>query len=56
MDSLTPNARRTALQNRYGAAGLPAEGPWNDVIATMLDHRSVRGYKPDRSRTARSRR
>ena len=22
-------------------------GPWNEVIAAMLDHRSVRGYKPD---------
>jgi len=21
--------------------------PWNDVVAAMLDHRSVRGYKPD---------
>lgn len=35
-----------ALARRYGAA-MPAKGPWNDTIALMLDHRSVRGYKPD---------
>jgi nitroreductase len=53
MDSLTPatGSQREALLRRYGASGLPAlpdhGGPWNEVIATMLDHRSVRGYKPD---------
>ncbi len=49
MDSLAPalDAQKEALQRRYGAAGMPASGPWNEVIATMLDHRSVRGYKPD---------
>jgi len=36
-----------ALARRYGAQAIPAAGPWNEVIATMLDHRSVRGYKPD---------
>lgn len=35
-----------ALARRYGAA-LPGKGPWNDVIALMLDHRSVRGFKTD---------
>ena len=50
MDSLTP---ATAVREerrwlrRYGADALPAAGPWNEMIATMLDHRSVRGYKPD---------
>ena len=49
MDSLTrptttPGRRRWA--RRYGAAAPPA-GPWNDTIATMLDHRSVRGYQSD---------
>lgn len=35
-----------ALAKRYGAA-TPGKGPWNDVIALMLDHRSVRGFKTD---------
>jgi nitroreductase len=49
MDSLTPDTspQKAALLRRYGASGVPAVGPWNDVIASMLDHRSVRGYKPD---------
>ena len=49
MDSITPvnSAQKEALVRRYGAASVPPTGPWNDVIATMLDHRSVRGYKPD---------
>jgi nitroreductase len=49
MDSLAPalDAQKDALQRRYGAAGMPATGPWNEVISTLLDHRSVRGYKPD---------
>lgn len=40
------DAQGEALAKRYGAA-LPARGPWNDTIAVMLEHRSVRGYKPD---------
>lgn len=40
-------ARRRALALRYGAGSVPAAGPWNAVIASLLDHRSVRGYKPD---------
>ena len=46
-----------ATENQHTAAALLAaryqsgielpSGPWNDVIATMLDHRSVRAYKPD---------
>ena len=49
MDSLAPalDAQKDSLQRRYGATGVPTSGPWNEVIATMLDHRSVRGYKPD---------
>ena len=41
-------ARSAALLARYGAeaAPLPA-GPWNEVIASLLQHRSVRAYKPD---------
>lgn len=47
MDSLTPSTDKTAaLARRYGAA-VPKAGPWNEVIASLLSHRSVRGYKPD---------
>jgi nitroreductase len=50
MDALTPAgsaAKTEALARRYGADALPQAGPWNETIASMLDHRSVRGYKPD---------
>jgi nitroreductase len=53
MDSLTPPAsdgaapdKTEALRRRYGA-NLPATGPWNDVIASLLEHRSVRAYRSD---------
>jgi nitroreductase len=48
MDSLTTPAldKTDALRRRYGA-NLPPTGPWNDVIASLLEHRSVRAYKPD---------
>jgi nitroreductase len=44
---LPASGQKEALQRRYGADALPPPGPWNEVIATLLDHRSVRGYKPD---------
>jgi nitroreductase len=53
MDSLTPasSSQKEALLRRYGASGVPVlpdrGGPWNETIASMLDHRSVRGYRPD---------
>ncbi len=49
MDSLSPSTppKADALARRYGADALPAAGPWNETIAVMLDHRSVRGYRPD---------
>jgi nitroreductase len=40
-------SQAAALALRYGAGGEPAHGPWNDVIATLLSHRSVRGFRPD---------
>jgi nitroreductase len=49
MDALTPietDAQQAALARRYGAV-LPPPGPWNETIASLLNHRSVRGYKPD---------
>jgi nitroreductase len=41
-------AREAALVARYGteAPPLPA-GPWNEVIACLLQHRTVRAYRPD---------
>lgn len=43
---VTVDPKISALAARYGAA-LPAAGPWNDTIARLLSHRSVRGYRPD---------
>jgi nitroreductase len=34
------------LARRYGAA-IPLAGPWNETIASLLDHRSVRGFLSD---------
>ena len=39
--------QQDALAARYGAAALPPAGPWNDVIAALMAHRSVRAYRPD---------
>ena len=35
------------LAARYGAGAIPPAGPWNDTIAALLRHRSIRGYKSD---------
>lgn len=40
-------SKAAALAARYGADAMPAAGPWNDTIATLLDHRSIRGYRSD---------
>lgn len=49
MDSVQPNilSAADALALRYGAEGAPPAGPWNDHIALLLSHRSVRAYRPD---------
>ena len=36
-----------ALALRYGAEASPAAGPWNEHIALLLSHRSIRGYRSD---------
>jgi nitroreductase len=36
-----------ALALRYGAEAAPPHGPWNEHIALLLSHRSIRGYRPD---------
>ena len=47
MNDMSP--RHAAFLARYGAEApsLPA-GPWNDVIASLVQHRSVRAYRPDK--------
>jgi len=45
MQKLEPKA--AALAERYGQEAVPSAGPWNDVIASLLSHRSVRGYLSD---------
>lgn len=45
MQKIEPKA--AALTERYGSDAVPAAGPWNDVIASLLSHRSVRGYLTD---------
>ena len=42
-----PAGKSEALAARYGRDSLPAAGPWNDHIASLLSHRSVRSYRPD---------
>lgn len=45
---MTKLSQDAALKLRYGAKeAIAAKGPWNDALALMLDHRSVRGYKSD---------
>lgn len=41
------SAKITALQARYGTDALPAAGPWNNTLALLLSHRSVRSYRTD---------
>jgi nitroreductase len=42
------SARRTAaLAARYGRAAVLPASPWNDTIARLLDHRSVRAFLPE---------
>jgi nitroreductase len=43
----TAVAAADALTLRYGADASPTAGPWNEHIALLLSHRSIRGYRPD---------
>ena len=49
MDVSQPSALSSAdaLALRYGIEASPVAGPWNEHIALMLSHRSIRGYRPD---------
>lgn len=47
MDGTQMPAARAALTARYGAGAEPKAGPWNETIASLLAHRSVRGFRGD---------
>jgi nitroreductase len=36
-----------ALALRYGTKAAPPAGPWNEHLALLLSHRSIRGYRAD---------
>ncbi|BBK31582.1 nitroreductase [Stella humosa] len=48
MDAIpgTLPGKNAALAARYGDDAAPAAGPWNETIAQLLQHRSVRAYLP----------
>jgi nitroreductase len=46
--STTAETTADLLSARYGAVDPPQPGPSNDVICTLLNHRSVRAFLPDR--------
>ena len=43
-DEANQTSQHDALAARYGEAAVPAAGPWNETIALLLSHRSIRGY------------
>lgn len=49
MNAIDPpiSAQSHALAARYGTETQSSRLPWNDVITSLLQHRSVRGYRPD---------
>ncbi len=47
MDGHQTPAAQAAMTLRYGAGAEPKAGPWNDALALLLSHRSVRGFLPD---------
>jgi nitroreductase len=49
MNAIDPpvTAQSHALAARYGTEIAPSHLPWNDVISSLMQHRSVRGYKTD---------
>jgi len=47
MDGNQLPAAMAALTARYGGGAEPKAGPWNDTLALLLSHRSVRGFRPD---------
>lgn len=48
MDGTQMPAAAAAMTARYGAGAEPKAGPWNDTLALLLAHRSVRSFKTDK--------
>src|ERR1700755_394386 len=44
-DEATLQLARELLHARYRAGDVPGVSAWNDVLATLLSHRSVRSYQ-----------
>lgn len=47
MDGHQTPAAAAAMTLRYGAGAEPEARLWNDTLAVLLSHRSVRGFRPD---------
>ncbi len=47
MAPMTPPSPTNLLQDRYGSSPFNPEQRWNDTLAVLLAHRSVRAYLPD---------
>lgn len=47
MDGHQTPAAIAAMTARYGAGAEPKTGPWNDTLALLMSHRSVRSFVPD---------
>jgi nitroreductase len=47
MDGTRMPAATAALEARYGPGAGPPPRPWNETLALLLAHRSVRGFRPD---------
>jgi nitroreductase len=47
MDGNQMPAAAAAMTARYGAGAEPKAGPWNETLAVLMAHRSVRGFKTD---------
>lgn len=47
MDGTQMPAATAALAARYGTGAEPKAGPWNETLALLLSHRSVRGFRTD---------
>ncbi len=46
MDAIAPDTAARMFAARYRDGSMPTPEHWNDVLATLLAHRSVRGYLP----------
>lgn len=47
MDDVMRATFLRAIADRYGTSPLQTDAPWNDTLASLLAHRSIRAYLPD---------